>query len=68
MMSNEKPNFVSAKLTMPDGKEHEVLLPAKTFSTGRTGFYAQIPSMAYDNDVYGGQIQIWKKSDNKDRQ
>ncbi len=66
-MSNEKPNFVSAKITMPDGKEYEVILPAKIFSTGRAGFYSQIPSMAYDNDVYGGQIQIWKKSEKKEQ-
>ena len=50
---------------MPDGKEHEIPLPPKTFSTGREGFYAQIPSLVYNNEVFGGQIQVWKKSDKK---
>ena len=50
-------------LRMPDGKEHEIPLPAKTFRSGREGYYAQVPSFVYENEVYGGQIQIWKKSD-----
>lgn len=47
---------------MPDGKEHEVLVPAKIFKSGRDGFFAQIPSLVFDDDIYGGQIQIWKKT------
>ena len=48
---------------MPDGKEHEIPLPQKTFSSGREGYYAQVPGFVYENEVYGGQIQIWKKGD-----
>ena len=48
-------------LSMPDGKQYDIPLVSKTFSTGREGFYAQIPSMVYNNEVYGGQIQVWKK-------
>ncbi len=48
-------------LSMPDGKKYDIPLVSKTFSTGREGFYAQIPSMVYNNEVYGGQIQVWKK-------
>ena len=51
-----------AVIRMPDGKEHEIPLPAKTFSSGREGYYAQIPGLVYEDEVYGGQIQIWKKS------
>ena len=47
---------------MPDGKEHEIPLPAKIFSSGREGFYAQIPALVYDDEVYGGQIQVWKRT------
>ena len=48
---------------MPDGKEHEVPLAPKTFSSGREGYYAQVPSFVYENEAYGGQIQIWKKGE-----
>ena len=66
MTSNEqdkKPenNVALAIIKMPDGKEHEIPLPPKTFSSGREGYYAQIQSFVYDNEVYGSQIQIWKK-------
>ena len=54
-----------ATLSMPDGKNYEVPLLRKTFSTGREGYYAQIPSFVYADDVYGGQIQIWKKGEKK---
>ena len=47
---------------MPDGKEYEIPLPAKTFSSGREGFYAQISSIVYNDKVYGGQIQVWVKT------
>ena len=53
---------------MPDGKEHEIPLPAKTFKSGREGYYAQVPSFVYENEVYGGQIQIWKKGDGNKKQ
>lgn len=46
---------------MPDGTEHEIPLPPKTFSTGREGYYAQIPGFVYNDDIYGRQIQVWKK-------
>jgi hypothetical protein len=63
---NNKIAFVT--LTMPDGKEHEIPLPAKTFKSGREGYYAQVPSFIYENEVYGGQIQIWKKGDGNKNQ
>jgi hypothetical protein len=56
-----KNNVPLAIIKMPDGKEHEIPLPPKTFSSGREGYYAQIQSFVYDNEVYGSQIQIWKK-------
>jgi hypothetical protein len=56
-----KNKTVFAILRMPDGKEHEIPLPAKTFKSGREGYYAQVPSFIYENEVYGGQIQLWKK-------
>ncbi len=60
----EKPKskIVFVTLKMPDGKEHEIPLPPKVYSSGRKGLYAQIPSMVYEDEVYGGQIQIWKKT------
>jgi len=60
----EKPKskIVFATLKMPYCKEHEIPLPAKIFSSGREGFYAQIPALVYDDEVYGGQIQVWKKT------
>jgi hypothetical protein len=62
--NNEKPKskIVFVTLKMPDGKEHEIPLPPKVFSSGREGFYAQIPALVYDDEVYGGQIQVWKKT------
>jgi len=41
---------------MPDGKDHEIAMPPKVFSSGRHGYYAQIPTFVYNNEVYGGQI------------
>ena len=61
-MSEEKPKIVFARITMPDGKEYVIPLPPKVFSSGRHGFYGPVPPLVYDDDVYGGQIQIWKKS------
>ncbi len=63
--SSQKPKskIAFATIRMPDGKEHEIPLAPKTFSSGREGYYSQVPSFVYDNEVYGGQIQIWKKSE-----
>lgn len=65
-MSNEneskKSNIVIVTIKMPDGKEHEVPLPAKIYKTGREGYFSQIPSFVFDGEVFGGQIQIWKKT------
>ena len=62
-MSEEKnSNFVIVTLKMPDGKEYEILLPPKTFSSGREGFYGQIPVVTYNDKIYGGQIQVWDKT------
>jgi hypothetical protein len=58
----QKTRIAFAVIRMPDGKELEIPLPAKVFKSGRTGFYGQVPSIVYENEVYGGQIQIWKKS------
>ncbi|MCY4490314.1 MAG: hypothetical protein OXC46_02490 [Thaumarchaeota archaeon] len=62
-MSSDTPKIVFAMLKMPDGKEYQIPLPEKTFKSGREGFYSQIPPMAYEGHVYGGQIQIWKKTE-----
>ena len=64
-MSNDEPKkskLAIATLKMPDGKEVEIPLPPKIFKTGREGFYAQISAFVYDDEVYGGQIQVWKKT------
>ena len=47
MTEEEKPKnkIVFVTLKMPDGKEHEIPLPPKVFSSGREGFYAQIPAL-----------------------
>ncbi len=58
-----KSRIAFATIRMPDGKEHEIPLAPKTFSSGREGYYSQIPSFVYENEVYGGQIQIWKKGE-----
>jgi hypothetical protein len=58
-----KSKIAYATIRMPDGKEHEIPLAPKTFSSGREGYYSQVPSFVYDNELYGGQIQIWKKSE-----
>jgi hypothetical protein len=56
-----KGNFVIVTLKMPNGEEHTIPLPPKKFSSGRLGYYSQIPSFIYNDEVYGGQIQVWKK-------
>ena len=64
-MSEEEPKkskIAIATLKMPDGKEVEIPLPPKVFKSGREGFYAQISAFVYDDEVYGGQIQVWKKT------
>jgi hypothetical protein len=58
-----KSKIAFAVIRMPDGKEHEIPLPPKTFSSGREGYYAQVPGFVYEDEVYGGQIQIWKKGE-----
>ena len=58
----KKSKLAIATLKMPDGKEVEIPLPPKVFKTGREGFYAQISAFVYDDEVYGGQIQVWKKT------
>ena len=58
----KKSKIAIATLKMPDGKEVEIPLPPKVFKTGREGFYAQISAFVYDDEVYGGQIQVWKKT------
>ena len=64
MSENEpkKSKIAIATLKMPDGKEVEIPLPPKVFKTGREGYYAQIAAFVYDDEVYGGQIQVWKKT------
>ena len=54
--------FAYATIRMPDGSEHEIPLAPKKFKTGREGYYAQIPAFVYDDDMFGGQIQLWKKT------
>ena len=58
----KKSKIAMATLKMPDGKEIEIPLPPKVFKTGREGYYAQIAAFVYDDEVYGGQIQVWKKT------
>ena len=56
-MSKEAPNSSKPKskiafavIPMPDGTEHEIPLPPKTFSSGREeGYYAQIPGFVYND-------------------
>lgn len=61
--NTEKPKnkIVFVTIKMPDGKEHEIPLPPKVYSSGREEVI-QIPAMVYDDKVYGGQIQVWKKT------
>ena len=61
--SKPKSKIAFAIIRMPDGPEHEIPLPPKTFSSGREGYYAQIPWFVYNDEVFGGQIQIWKKGE-----
>lgn len=63
--SKPKSKIAFAVIRMPDGTEHEIPLPPKTFSSGREGYYAQIPGFVYNDEVYGGQIQVWKKGEKK---
>jgi hypothetical protein len=58
----KKSKLAIATLKMPDGKEVEIPLPPKVFKTGREGFYAQISAFVYDDEIYGDQIQVWKKT------
>ena len=58
----KKSKLAIATIKMPEGKEIEIPLPPKVFKTGREGYYAQIAAFVYDDEVYGGQIQVWKKT------
>lgn len=60
--NSKKHNIVFVTIKMPDGKEHEVPLPYKIYKSGRKGYYSQIPSLVYDGEIFGGQIQIWEKT------
>jgi hypothetical protein len=60
--NQSKQKFAYAIIRMPDGKEHEIPLAPKQFKTGRDGFYAQVPAFVFNGEMYGGQIQIWKKT------
>ena len=42
-----KSKIAFATLIMPDEKKHEIPLPPKTFSSGRKGYFAQIPSFVF---------------------
>ena len=55
-------DIVIATFTMPDGTSHTTPLSAKTFSTGRQGYFAQISPIVYDGKIFGGQIQMWNKA------
>ncbi len=59
--NKSKNKIVIAILKMPNGEEHQIPLPPKTFSSGRQGYYSQIASFVYEGEIYGGQIQVWKK-------
>ena len=63
MNNEDKMNtkVVIANLSMPDGKQYEIPLVSKTFSSGRQGFYAQIPSLVYNNEVYGTNTGLEKR-------
>ena len=72
MTSNEqekkpKNNVALAKIKMPDGKEHEIPLPPKTFSSGREGYYAQIQSFVYDNEVTVAKYKYGKRRINENK-
>ena len=53
--TKSKSKIAFAVIRMPDGKEHEIPLPQKTFSSGREGYYAQVPGFVYFTDT--GQPQ-----------
>lgn len=53
---------VKISLKFEDGTVAELIAPEKVFSSGRLGYFAQIPATAAEGNVYGGQIQIWQKT------
>jgi len=61
MVTATKTKLVMATLALPDDKSADVPCMAKTFSSGRDGFYARVQNIIIDGEVYGGQIQIWKQ-------
>jgi len=46
-----KSKIAFVTLTMPDEKKHDIPLPPKTFSSGRKGYFAQIPSFIFENEL-----------------
>ncbi len=62
-----KSNVVFVTIKMPNGQTQEIPMLPKTFSTGRQGYYSQVPSFLYEGEMYGGQIQIWKKGEGKNK-
>ena len=63
--SSQKPKskIAYATIRMPDGKEHEIPLAPKPSAQDVRATISQVPSFVYENEVYGGQIQIWKKGE-----
>lgn len=60
--TTQKTSYVTVTVTMPDGTETKLVAPAKTFKTGRRGYYVQIaPPIDMDGKLYGGQVQLWEK-------
>jgi hypothetical protein len=56
-------DFLLNEIKNPSGEKLQtVIATAKTFSSGREGFFAQIQPFVINGKVYGGQIQIWEKS------
>lgn len=53
--------IVMCTLEMPDGKMVQVPMTRKQFSSGKTGYYAQIPLFVGDAaTAYKGQVMFWK--------
>ena len=54
-------DVVMCTLEMPDGKMVQVPMRHKVFSSGKEGFYAQIPLFVGGAaDAYKGQVMFWK--------
>ena len=60
------PDFLIVEIKSPSGEVlGKVIVSAKTFSSGREGFFAQVQAFVLSGKVYGGQIQIWEKTPKK---